>query len=124
MVEKRKAKRLKNNDDINITIFADGKKFPKEKVVHNQSKDISILGARIKADIYLPINSFIKAEMKLRSNCPAVTIVGQVKWIKSLRNEKCYEAGVEFFSPPKDVIKNLNDYVKWLESLENKEIKD
>lgn len=124
MAEKRKAKRLNNSDEVEITIFADGKRFPKEKIVHNLSKDISLLGARIKADTYLPINSFIKAEIKLKATHPTITIVGQVKWIKSIKNENCYEAGVEFISTPKDIIKNLNDYIKWLESLDNKDRKD
>lgn len=119
MVEKRRAKRLKDNDEVVVTVFADGKQFPKEKVLSNNSEDISVLGTRIKTNVYFPVNSFIKTEMKLKSQYPMITIIGQVKWIKAILKDRSFEAGVEFIAPPGDIIKNLKDYVAWIESMQD-----
>ncbi|MBN1363784.1 MAG: PilZ domain-containing protein [Syntrophaceae bacterium] len=113
MVEKRRVKRLKDYDEIVLTVFADGKKFPKEKFSYNHSKDVSVLGVGIKGDIYLPAGSIIRATMKLNSRFP-ITIIGQVKWVKAIKDEGYYEAGVEFFVPPNESIKNLKEYISWL----------
>ncbi len=121
MVEKRRVKRLKDNDEVAVTIFADGKQFPKEKVCKNNSKDISLLGTRIKTNVYFPVNSFIKTEMKLKSKYPTITLIGQVKWVKAILNDRTFEAGVEFLAPPSDIVKNLKDYVAWIESMQNDE---
>jgi len=121
MVEKRRAKRLTDNDEIEVIIFADGKKFPKETFSLNYSKDISLLGVRIKGNVYLPAGNFIRAEMKLNSKCPKITVIGQVKWIKAIKGEKSFEAGVEFFLPPNEMIKNLKEYIELLESTQIKE---
>jgi len=40
MEERRKAKRLVEESEVTITILAGGKKYPKEKVIYNTSKDI------------------------------------------------------------------------------------
>jgi Tfp pilus assembly protein PilZ len=114
MVEKRRAKRINDEDEIVVTVFADGKKFPKEKYFNNHSKNISQLGVRIKSDIYLPPGSFIKAEMKLKSKYPPITIIGKVQWIKPIKGEKTFEAGVEFFVPPNETMRNLKEYISWL----------
>lgn len=114
MVEKRRAKRLKDDDEIVVTVFADGKKFPKGKFTKNQSKDISLLGVRIKVNIYLPPGSFIRAEMKLKSKYPPITIIGQVKWIKAIKAEKNFEAGVEFYIPLSETMEYLKEYMSSL----------
>ncbi len=123
MVEKRRAKRITDNDQIDVMVFADGKKFPKEKFSMNNSKDISLLGVRIKGDVYLPPGNFIKAEMKLNAKCPKITVIGQIKWIKAIKGEKSFEAGVEFFVPPSETIKNLKEYISLLESAQTTEVK-
>lgn len=117
MVEKRKARRLIDNNEIMITVFADGKTFPKEQIVYNHSQDISVLGVRIKTDVYLPINSFIRTEMKLKSIHPLVTTIGKIKWIKAILGKNSYEAGVEFFDPTSSDNQPLQDYISWLGSL-------
>lgn len=122
MVEKRRVKRLKDDNEIVITVFADGKRFPKEQVVYNYSKDISVLGLRIKTDVYLPINSFIRTEMKLKNMHPFVTMIGKIKWIKAMFHQGSFEAGVEFVNPPSNVNKPLQDYISWLGNLQQNNV--
>lgn len=122
MVEKRRVRRLTDNNEIVITVFADGKKFPKEQIVHNHSQDISVLGVRIKTDIYLPINSFIRTEMKLKNIQPFITTIGKIKWIKTILGKNSYEAGVEFFDPTSSVNRPLQDYISWLGSLQQNNV--
>ena len=75
-----------------------------------------MLGARIRSNVYLPINSFIKTELKLKKMFPMITTIGKVKWIESIMDKKCFEAGVEFFTSSPDVNKHLAEYVSWLRS--------
>jgi hypothetical protein len=70
MYEKRKAKRLEEKSEITITIVSGGKKSPEEKIMYNQSKDISVLGARIKANSFLPINTLLKIDFTLKKSAP------------------------------------------------------
>lgn len=122
MVEKRRVKRLKDDNEIVITVFADGKRFPKEQVVYNYSKDISVLGLRIKTDVYLPINSFIRTEMKLKNMYPFITTIGKVKWIKAIFDHGSFEAGVEFVNPPSSDNKPLENYISWLGSVQQNSV--
>jgi len=87
MYEKRKAKRLEEKSEITITIVSGGKKSPEEKIMYNQSKDISVLGARIRpivfAHQYSPQDRFhIKNPHQMM-----ISTLGKVKWIKSLFGE-------------------------------------
>lgn len=109
MVEKRRAKRLKEEHEVKITIISDGRKHPEEKVLCCRSNDLSVLGTKIQVNYYLPVNSLIKMDFNLSDLYHKITAVGKVKWIKALFGDKSYEAGLEFVnSPPEDVEKRLS----------------
>ena len=113
MDERRRAQRLEEENEITITIVSGGEKPPKEKIIYNYSKDISVSGARIQAHIFLPVDSLLKIEMTLKTLRQMITVIGKVKWIKVVFEDESYEAGVEFFNTPSDVIKKLTEYVSW-----------
>ena len=114
MDERRRAQRLEEENEITITIVSGGEKPPKEKILYNYSKDISVSGARIQAHIFLPVDSLLKIEMTLKNLRQMITVIGKVKWIKVVFEDESYEAGVEFFNtPPSDGIKKLADYISW-----------
>jgi hypothetical protein len=113
MDEKRRAKRLKEEIEITITVVSGGGNSPKEKVLYNYSKDISESGARIMANILLPVDTLLKVDFKLKHLQQTITALGKVKWIKILFNDESYEAGVEFVNTPGEAIHKIADYISW-----------
>ena len=113
MDERRRAQRLEEENEITITIVSGGENPLKEKILYNHSKDISVSGAKIQAHIFLPVDTLLRIEMTLKSLRQMITVIGKVKWIKVVFEDESYEAGVEFFNTPSDVIKKLTEYVSW-----------
>jgi len=113
MDEKRRAKRLQDVNEITINVISGGKNLPKEKVFYNYSKDISLSGAKIQANILLPVDTLLKIDFTLKILQRQITILGKVKWIKIIINDECYEAGVEFVNTPSEAIKKLEEYISW-----------
>jgi len=113
MDEKRKSKRLQEESEITLTILSCGGKPAKEKVIYNYSKDISACGARIHANIFLPVDTILKMDIKLKNLKQMITAMGKVKWIKIVCDDESYEAGVEFVHTPAEAIRKLADYVSW-----------
>lgn len=111
MNEKRKAIRLNEGNEVAVTIVSAGDKFLKGKTFYNHSRDISVSGSRIKANIFLPVNTLLKIEMKLETFHQMVSVLGKVKWTKVVFGNESFEAGVEFMNTPGDVTKKLGDYI-------------
>ena len=113
MDEKRRAKRLVEKSEVTVTIVDGGKKYPKGKVIYNSSKDISASGAKIQSNIFLPIDTLLKIDFKLKNLQQMIAAMGKVKWIKIICEDECYDAGVEFVNTPKEAIEKLSDYISW-----------
>jgi len=113
MDERRRAQRLEEENEITITIVSGGEKPPKEKIIYNYSKDISVSGARIQAHIFLPVDSLLRIEMTLKTLRQMITVLGKVKWIKVVFEDESYEAGVELFNTPSEAINKLTEYISW-----------
>jgi c-di-GMP-binding flagellar brake protein YcgR len=119
MNEKRRSKRLMEESEVTITIVAGGKKYPKGKVIYNTSKDISASGAKVQSNIFLPIDTLLKIDFKLKNLQQMISAMGKVKWIKIICEDECYDAGVEFVNTPKEAIQKLADYISWKQSLKS-----
>ena len=113
MDEKRRAQRLEEENEITITIVPGGKNPPKEKIIYNYSKDISVSGAKIQAHIFLPVDTLLRIEMTLKSLRQMITVIGKVKWIKVVFEDESYEAGVEFVNTAGEAINKLENYILW-----------
>jgi hypothetical protein len=110
--DKRRKKRQEDVNEIAVTILPDKKNYSEKTVFHSYSKDISVLGTRIKSDMMLPVNTSVNINMKLKTMYPMVTTSGRVKWIKQIDN-KSYEAGIEFAHTSRDEILKLARYLSW-----------
>ena len=121
MDEKRKTKRLREESEITVTIISLGGKPAKEKVIYNYSKDISASGARIHANIFLPVDTILKMDIKLKNLQQMITAMGKVRPIKIVCDDESYDAGVEFVHTPAEAIRKLADYVSWRQ--DNKRLK-
>jgi len=111
MKERRKAERLKELNEITISVTSEEKIIPKKKFLYNYSKDISVSGAKIQSNILLPVDTLLKIDFKIKTLEKEITALGKVKWIKVLIEDKSYEVGVEFVDIPSEAIKKLENYV-------------
>ena len=113
MKEKRKAVRVRDCNNITITVIPGGKNPPKEESIYNYSEDISVSGAKIRAHIILPVDTLLKIDFTVHPLYEQIIALGKVKWIKIIIEDEWYEAGVEFVDTPVEAIKKLEDYVSW-----------
>jgi hypothetical protein len=111
MDEKRRAPRLKDFSEITATVISRGNNLSKEKIFYNYSEDISVSGAKIRGNIPLPVDTLLKIDLTLNNLRQKITALGKVKWTKRILDDKWYEAGVEFFDTPSEVIKKLDDHI-------------
>jgi c-di-GMP-binding flagellar brake protein YcgR len=117
MKERRKSERVKELNEIAISILSEDKNIPKNEFLYNYSKDISASGAKIESNILLPIDTLIKIDFKLKTLEKQITALGKVKWIKVMIEDKSYEAGVEFVDTPVDAMKKLKLYISQMRKL-------
>jgi hypothetical protein len=112
MQERRNAERLKDCNEITISVVSGGKN-PTPKNLYNYSEDISVSGAKICANIFLPVDTLLKIDFTLNAIHQQITALGKVKWSRSILEDKRYEAGVEFVDTPHESIKKIYDYIEW-----------
>ena len=111
--ERRKAERLDDFKEITIIIISGEKNLPKGKKITNYSENISVSGVKIRANILLPVDTILQIDFTLEILEKQITALGKVKWIKVIFEDSWYEAGVEFFDTPSEVIKKIEDYISW-----------
>ncbi|KUG24439.1 hypothetical protein ASZ90_005727 [hydrocarbon metagenome] len=113
MSDKRKAERLKELNEITISVISEVENIPKEKLSYNYSEDISASGAKIRGNILLPVDTILKIDFRLKTLKKQITAVGKIKWIKVLIEDKYYEAGVEFVNKTDEAIQIIENYISW-----------
>ena len=113
MYEKRRAPRLKEENEVTIIVVSGREPLPREKVIYNSCKDFSVSGARINAHILLPVDTLIKIDITLKTVHQMISVMGKVKWIKIICDDESYEQGVEFVNTPDEAIEKLRDYISW-----------
>lgn len=111
MKERRKEERLKEYNEIAVTVISDEKNLPKDKISYNYSEDISVSGAKIRGNIPLPVDTLLQIDLSLKNFHHNITTIGKVKWIKNIIENKWCEAGVEFVNTPSEVINKLEDHI-------------
>jgi c-di-GMP-binding flagellar brake protein YcgR len=111
MKERRKAERLKEINEITISVTPEEKNITKKKLLYDYSKDISVSGAKIHSNIHLSVDTLLKIDFKIKALEKKITAMGKVKWIKVLIEDKSYDVGVEFVDIPSEAIKKLENYI-------------
>lgn len=111
--EKRKENRLKEENEVIITIASGELKPSGEKPPHNYCKDISPSGAKIHGNVPLPIDTLLNIDFTLESLHQKITTCGKVKWIKIINEDDSYDEGVEFVNTSEEAMKILKDYISW-----------
>jgi hypothetical protein len=123
MEEKRRAPRIKDENEVTITVVSGGKNLPEEEINGNHTKDISVCGAKIQTNILLPVNTIIELDITSKVVHQQIKILGKIKWSKVINENESYEVGVEFY--PSKEMEKLDDYISWqLESNKSEFIKN
>jgi hypothetical protein len=115
----RQAQRLDEENEIAITILSGIPNPPKENIIYNHSKDISMAGTKIQGNVLLPIDTLLKIDLTLKNSKEKVTVFGKVMWNKVVTESESYEAGVDFVDTPSESIKKLGDYILSIQDYTN-----
>lgn len=110
--DKRRAKRIKEETQVTITLLSKDAIDPGKKLSYHLTKDISSVGLKILANTFLPINSMLKIELALSKPPKLISAFGKVRWVKSRYADELFEIGIEFADTPPDVIKALHEYIE------------
>jgi hypothetical protein len=111
MEERRRAPRIKDENEVTITVASGEKNLPEEKINDNHTKDISVCGAKIKTNILLPVDTLIELDFTSKDVHQQINILGKVKWGKVINENESYDLGVEFY--PSKEMEKLEDYISW-----------
>ena len=123
MEERRRAPRIKEENEATIKVVSGGKNLPEEEINDNHTKDISVCGAKIQTNILLPINTLLELDFTSKGVHQQIKILGKVIWRKVINENESYEFGVEFY--PSKEIGTLEDYISGqLKSNKSEFIKD
>jgi PilZ domain len=109
MEERRRAPRIKEENKATIKVVSGGKNLPEEEINDNQTKDISVCGAKIHTNILLPVNTLLELDFTSKGVHKQIKILGKVIWRKVINENESYEFGVEFY--PSKEIEKLDDYI-------------
>lgn len=114
-IEKRKAKRVKKEGKVKISLISNDKHKPGKAISYHLSKDISILGVKILSNTFLPIDSLLRIEVSLTKPPRFITGMGKVRWVRSRYADELFEMGIEFVNTPKNQIKALKKHLEEME---------
>ena len=113
MDERRSEQRLKDVNEITISVISGEENHPDEKSFYTYTRDISVHGARIRTTIILPVDTYLEVDLTLKDLQQKITAIGKVKWIKIVIEDLYYEAGVEFVNTPGEAVRKIEDYIFW-----------
>ncbi|MDD4294045.1 MAG: PilZ domain-containing protein [Candidatus Omnitrophica bacterium] len=107
MNERRRYIRIPDDSEIVYQIVTYPKQFS------FMTRDISLGGARIYTHEFIPKNSLLKLNLKIKKMTFAITILSQVQWIKKdPTGINRYDVGLKFVDAPKDKILYLEEYIR------------
>lgn len=111
MEEKRKERRLKEENKVKISVFSTDKSTHVKGNFFALTKDISLNGLKIHTDEKLEIDTVLKIEIALAASKKLISVIGRVKWVSRLYEGEVFEAGIELIDTPPDRVLSLLDHL-------------
>lgn len=111
MEEKRKERRLKEENKVKISVFSRDKSTHVKGNFFALTKDISLNGLKIHTDEKLEIDTVLKIEIALAASKKLISVIGRVKWVSRLYEGEVFEAGIELIDTPPDRVLSLLDHL-------------
>ncbi len=99
-LDRRRDQRVEKENQISFSISPEEISPPYRKLAYCLTRNISRNGAMIYTDTFLPVGSLLTLELSLGKPYDVITMVGEVRWIKSLPGDEEFEAGLEFIDIP------------------------
>jgi len=99
-LDRRRDSRIEEENQISFSVSPEEKSPPHRKMARCLTRNISRNGAMIYTDLFLPVGSMLTLELSLGQPYDVITMVGKVRWIKSLPGDEEFEAGIEFIDIP------------------------
>jgi c-di-GMP-binding flagellar brake protein YcgR len=96
MKEKRKEKRISEEDKIVLNLIPEGDVPGSTETYYSLTQDISAGGVRIVTDSPLLVDSNVRFEIALSKTRRLVSGIGKVRWLNRLFEDRVFEAGLEF----------------------------
>jgi hypothetical protein len=112
--EKREAKRIKEETKVTITLLSKDLVPPGKTFSYNLTKNISSKGLKIRANTFLPIDASLKIELSLTKPARLISVLGKVRWVKTLYAGESFEIGIEFADPSSEDIRTLTRHIESL----------
>jgi len=113
-MEKREAKRIREETKITITLLSKDLVPPGKTFSYNLTKDISSKGVKIRANTFLPINALLKIELSLTKPARLISVLGKVRWVKTLYAGESFEMGIAFVEASSEDIRILTRHIESL----------
>lgn len=107
MRNKRKDRRIKEENKLILEIVSDNEILKCKKIFYTLTKDISLGGINIRTDTFLPVDTVVKLKLSLSKMHDIVDARGKVKWVKCIYDDEVFEIGLEFVDMPPDKITSL-----------------
>lgn len=111
MKERRRKPRIEEEDKVTITALSGEENIPQKKIKYHLRKNISESGIGIYINTFLPVDTPIKIEVKLKDTPEIITAFAKVVWIKRFSTHDFCEAGLEFFNTSNEMMQQLRDYI-------------
>lgn len=99
-LDRRRDLRIDEENQISFSVAPKEELNAHKKIAHSLTRNISRNGAMIFTDTFLPVGSLLTLELSLGKPYDVITMVGEVRWIKSLHGDEEFEAGLEFIDIP------------------------
>ncbi len=99
-LDRRRDQRIEEENQISFSVSPEKDWHLYRKMARCLTRNISRNGAMIYTDTFLPVGSLLTLELSLGRPYDVITLVGEVRWIRSLPGDEEFEAGLEFIDIP------------------------
>jgi hypothetical protein len=99
-LDRRRDLRIEEENQISFSVSPEEESQLQRRMTHCLTRNISRNGAMIYTDTFLPVGSLLTLDISLGQPYDVITLVGEVRWIKSLPGDEEFQAGIEFIDIP------------------------
>lgn len=108
--ERRIEPRLDDHSEISIELEAE-EPGRRTRLYYGRAKDASPSGLRVQTDVQFPISTRIDIKLQSTRTGKLIQAKGIVKWVRFLKDQRCYEIGIEFAETPVKTIMEIIDHI-------------